>query len=709
MMPIPRPTRGKSRGKVQIAARGVECYNNTGHVIGLDLGSSYLYGSINSSSSLFRLVHLQRLSLAENFFHYYKIPSAIRNLSKLTSLDLRFSSFSGEIPSEIFELSHLEYIDLSRNSLKLQKQGFYILAEKLTKLSELYLSDVKISSRVPAVLANLSSLAALILKNCSLHSELPTGILQLPNLKHLSLELNPDLAGYIPNIHGSYPLMELSLANTNFSGQLPESIGKLKSLQLLDINHCRFEGSIPTSIANVSQLTYLSLSTNNFSPRPLSWLGKQTKLNFLDLIKTNLYGNIPPSARNLTKISELYLGCNQLDGQIANWIGDLTHQTLLKLQENKLVGPIPQSISRLENLILLDLQSNFLNGMRGCSLRMINFAQNQLQGKIPRSLAYCTMLEALNLGKNQIYDTFPFWLGVLPNLKVLVLRSNRLHGAIRKPQSSSEFSKLQIIDISDNNLGGELLLGYFNIWNAMKVANAGNLSCMNATTGFQKFSWSDYYRYSIELTNKGVELEYESVQDSFTAIDPSNNKFNGEIHEDIRNLKAVNMLNLSNNNLTDHISSSLANLTHLESMDLSRNKLSGEIPQQLVQLTFLSFFDVSHNRFKGPIPSGRQFSTFDTNSFLGNLGLCGSPLPKKCGIPDESSGQDPLNSEEDKGIGSLFAFDWKVVLVGFAAGLIIGMPLGCNFINRKHGRFLMVLGNKQLRRREKKRRHKFCF
>ena len=40
---------------------GIQCDENTGHVIGLDLSNSSLYGSINSSSSLFQLVHLQKL------------------------------------------------------------------------------------------------------------------------------------------------------------------------------------------------------------------------------------------------------------------------------------------------------------------------------------------------------------------------------------------------------------------------------------------------------------------------------------------------------------------------------------------------------------------------------------------------------------------------------------------------------------------------
>ncbi|XP_040370066.1 receptor-like protein 6 isoform X4 [Rosa chinensis] len=54
---------------------GVECHKESGHVIGLDLSSSCLYGSIDSSSSLFQLVHLQTLDLSDNHFNFSEIPS----------------------------------------------------------------------------------------------------------------------------------------------------------------------------------------------------------------------------------------------------------------------------------------------------------------------------------------------------------------------------------------------------------------------------------------------------------------------------------------------------------------------------------------------------------------------------------------------------------------------------------------------------------
>ncbi|PKI45935.1 hypothetical protein CRG98_033734 [Punica granatum] len=100
------------------------CDEETGHAIVLDLSSSCLDGSIGSRSSLFRLAHLQRLSLADNDFDRSRITSGFGRLSGFTQLDLSGSSFSGHL---------------------------------------LNLSYVNISSEVPRSVANLSPLRTLIL------------------------------------------------------------------------------------------------------------------------------------------------------------------------------------------------------------------------------------------------------------------------------------------------------------------------------------------------------------------------------------------------------------------------------------------------------------------------------------------------------------------------------------------------------------------
>ncbi|TXG55518.1 hypothetical protein EZV62_020774 [Acer yangbiense] len=226
---------------------GVKCNEETGHVIRLDLSSSCLYGSINSTSTLFRLVHLQWLSLAYNDFNSSEIPATIKHLSRLKHLNLSSSHFSRQIPSELLDLSNLVSLDLSYNyypptNLELQNPGLRSLVEKLTNLKVLNLRRVYIASSVPHSLANLSSLTYLSLEECELQGEFPAQIFQLPNLSFLSLSFNEDLTGYIPS----------SLESGN-------------SLTFVDIHSCNFSGTIPSSIGNLTKLIYLYVYFNNFS------------------------------------------------------------------------------------------------------------------------------------------------------------------------------------------------------------------------------------------------------------------------------------------------------------------------------------------------------------------------------------------------------------------------------------------------------------
>ena len=155
------------------------------------------------------------------------------------------------------------------------------------------------------------------------------------------------------------------------------------------------------------------------------------------------------------------------------------------------------------------------------------------------------------------------------------------------------------------------------------------------------------------------------------------------------------MLSLSNNIFTGHIPSSLENLTKLESLDLSQNRLSGEIPQQLAQLTFLEWFNVSHNNLTGSIPHGKQFDTFENNSFEGNLGLCGNPLSKKCWNSDSSPPLPTVFEKNNDSTESLFEFGWKIVLLGYGFGLIVGVITGNIVATRKHEWLMKTFGMRQ--------------
>jgi hypothetical protein len=84
--------------------------------------------------------------------------------------------------------------------------------------------------------------------------------------------------------------------------------------------------------------------------------------------------------------------------------------------------------------------------------------------------------------------------------------------------------------------------------------------------------------YTITMRNKGINLEYEKIQDVLRVIDFSSNRFEEKIPELVGSLKELHLLNLYYNALIGHIPSSLENLTNIELMELSQNKLFGEIP-----------------------------------------------------------------------------------------------------------------------------------
>ena len=192
---------------------GIECGKDSGHVIGLDLSSSCLYGSINTNSSLFSLVHLQNLNMAFNDFNNSNIPVGLANLSMLKHLNLSNSSFSGQIPPQISGLSNLVSLDLSFNIdssyqrlLKLTSPNFSSLLPNLTRIEKLHLSYVDMSSTVPLVLNNLSSLTSLHLDDCGLLGEFPPGIFQLPNLKFLLCRATNISQAICPTSNGTAPL-----------------------------------------------------------------------------------------------------------------------------------------------------------------------------------------------------------------------------------------------------------------------------------------------------------------------------------------------------------------------------------------------------------------------------------------------------------------------------------------------------------------------
>ncbi|CAN7060866.1 receptor-like protein 54 [Brassica rapa] len=437
--------------------------------------------------------------------------------------------------------------------------------------------------------------------------------------------VNNRLKGEVPKWLWSKPSLGALFLSHNSLNSFEGSPRMLlnSSLRSLDLRSNAFQGSFPV-ISPV--LSYVLASDNSFTGEiPLSLCNQISYLRVLDLAHNNFSGSIPRCL--ITLVQDLDLGNNNL-------------------------------IGRLPDLFY-----------KGGSLRTLDVSNNQITGKLPRSLTNCTSLEYLNVEGNRITDTFPFWLEELPNLKIIVLRSNMFHGPIYSPQHPLSFPELRMFDISRNNFTGSLPHDYFVNWSTPLLSAPQKV---NQPLYMGDPFMYDYYP-SMYLRNKGINMELEKIFLAYTSIDVSENKLGGQIPESIGLLKSLIVLNLSNNDFTGHIPSSWANLTSLQSLDLSRNQLSGNIPKELATLSFLAYINVSHNKLTGQIPQSTQFGGQPKSSFEGNLNLCGRPLLESCfqdKVPSTPEAQELEPSKQEQ------VFNWKAAAMGYGPGVLFGLAIG---------------------------------
>ncbi|KAI3744552.1 hypothetical protein L1987_57635 [Smallanthus sonchifolius] len=116
---------------------------------------------------------------------------------------------------------------------------------------------------------------------------------------------------------------------------------------------------------------------------------------------------------------------------------------------------------------------------------------------------------------------------------------------------------------------------------------------------------------------------------SLQSLDLSKNSISGSIPPEICTwLPYLVTLDLSGNSLSGSIPPEIQNCKFLNNLILSDNSFSGTIPYQIGQLERLKKLDVSNNDLSGSIPD--DLSRFESESFVGNDGLCGPPINSKC-------------------------------------------------------------------------------
>ncbi|XP_062081198.1 receptor-like protein 6 [Humulus lupulus] len=623
--------------------------DNCTQITSLDLSFSDIGGYIPWSSIL-NLQQLTYLDLLGNNF-VGPIPEICSNSTKnsfscvsskhqlvgspplnLKSLDLSYNNgLNGTIPSWLYSLPSLQYLDLSSNKFSGSIQEF-----QHNSLEYLSLDSNNLQGSFPRSIFQQVNLTDLELSSNNL-----SGVVQfdqfskLKNLQYLDLSNNSLSLVSNSNNNDTLPntLSDLYLSSCGIS-EFPYSLRSLENLRNLDLSNNQIEGSVPKWMWNVGKdsLEFLDISHNSLTQiDQIPW----NNLAFINLRSNRLQGHlpIPPPYTNFFSISN-----NSLDGEISHLICNLSLLEVLDLSNNNLSGNIPPCLGN-SSLSVLDLHKNKLHGIipshfsKGNFLQVLNLNENQLEGSLPKSLLNYKWLEFLDIGNNKINGSFPWWLESLPNLQVLILRSNRFQGPICNPKVRHPFQNLKIMDLSGNEFTGHLPQKYFKSFVGM----------MNATSNYLRYmevpSVEELRYYEISsLTKKGYYAELEKIQTMLIVIDFSRNNFTGEIPELLGKLNSLKGLNFSHNKISGNIPPSLGNLTNQEC---------------------------------------RQFDTFTNDSYKENFGLCGFPISESCNENTTPQVQQEDNEEHVNG------FDWKIVLMGFGSGMVIGISVGYMFLSDK--------------------------
>ncbi|XP_047979121.1 receptor-like protein 6 [Salvia hispanica] len=377
---------------------GLKCNSNS-RVSGLDLSGESISAGIDDTNTLFKLTHLQSLSLGstQNGFDSVELSSQFGRLIKLRYLNLSNSGFSSQIPLSSSNLTRLVVLDLSNkyySSLTLENPDLGRLVRNLTSLRELYLDIVKISADGNDWSSTLSS--------------------HLPNLRVLSLS-----DAHLPGPPGS-------------------SLLKLQSLSVIRLDGNAFSSPFSSFFADFSNLkvfsiSYLNLNVLNLGSNRLRgeigheslWKGLDN-LEFLDFSENLLQGELPLSLLALPQLKTLLLFNNTFSGSTKVSTNTSSPLEYADLSNNALEGSIPQIFFQMQNLYSLSLSSNKLSG----SLRLSDFSKltNLASLDLPHNklsihveervqlsklfplletlmLASCNLYKILNLQNHHMLDT----------------------------------------------------------------------------------------------------------------------------------------------------------------------------------------------------------------------------------------------------------------------------------------------------------------
>jgi hypothetical protein len=363
-------------------------------------------------------------------------------------IDLTFNNLSGHLPSSIFKLSRLQFLQLRHNRLT-------------GKLEDILLPNVT-------------------------------------HLYRLGLSYN-SFSGTIPwDVLGTYrSLGKIQLAGSSrLQGQLEESLAKLENLEVLSLGSTKVRGQVPNAITSLKKLWFLDFEMLGLYGN-ISFLAELSSIQYVHLQHNNLVGELPHDLGNrLIHLVELHLAQNSLQGKFPDSFHTTVNLTVVNIASNHFYGQVPLSVLQSDNLLYLDISSNKFDSLPANltlpSIQFLILANNPFimtPYELITTLLHMndrTSIRILDISSCGLTGLLPtkFWL--FTNGMVLRIANNSFYGIIPSPIVKMYY--LIIADFSNNNFSGPIPEGFF-LLDAIQEFDLRNNSHLTSSSIPEHLQW----------------------------------------------------------------------------------------------------------------------------------------------------------------------------------------------------------------------------
>ncbi|XP_059627533.1 receptor-like protein EIX1 [Cornus florida] len=279
---------------------------------------------------------------------------------------------------------------------------------------------------------------------------------------------------------------------------------------------------------------------------------------------------------------------------------------MLQLFENQLNGTLPKSVAFLSNLEELNVHHNSLAGIisevnfaKLSKLKILSTSSNSLFFEVSSDWVPPFQLHELLMRSCKMGPGFPAWLQAQTSLYALDISQPGISG--KAPEWLWKWvSGFEYINLSDNQINGDI---------SNVLLNSSFIEMSSNRFGSQLPRLSPHVEM-LNLANSSIfgpicpVLCQEITRESkLRVLDLSNNLLSGGISCCWMHFPYLVRVNLGRNNLSGKIPNSIGSLSALESLQLHNNKFFGKIALTLQNCTLLVLIDFSKNEFTGLIPT----------------------------------------------------------------------------------------------------------